>query len=89
MNSIVSQDKLDIIQQFTLFDDTFMSKVFEDEACARLLIDILFHIKDMPIEVIDTQHSIGSIPNSVARRLRFSSTCSALSPQNSLILNSP
>ena len=32
---------LNIIENFRLMDDTFMSKVFEDKACAELLLRVI------------------------------------------------
>ena len=36
-----SEELLNIIENFRLMDDTFMSKVFEDKACAELLLRVI------------------------------------------------
>ena len=37
-----SEELLNIIENFRLMDDTFMSKVFEDKSCAELLLRQLY-----------------------------------------------
>ena len=40
---------LEIIKQFRLIDDTFMSKVFEDKECAELLLKIILDRDDLKV----------------------------------------
>lgn len=42
------------IQKFCLMDDTFMSKVFEDKACAELLLRIILK-KELIVEDVVIQ----------------------------------
>ena len=39
---------LNIIENFRLMDDTFMSKVFEDKACAELLLRVILNRGSQP-----------------------------------------
>ena len=40
---------LNIIENFRLMDDTFMSKVFEDKACAELLLRVILNRDDLTV----------------------------------------
>ena len=40
---------LNIIENFRLMDDTFMSKVFEDKACAELLLRVILIRDDLTV----------------------------------------
>ena len=40
---------LNIIENFRLMDDTFMSKVFEDKACAELLLRVILNRDDLKL----------------------------------------
>ena len=43
------EEKLEIIRQFRLIDDTFMTKVFEDKACAELLLRVILNRDDLTV----------------------------------------
>ena len=44
-----SEELLNIIENFRLMDDTFMSKVFEDKACAELLLRVILNRDDLTV----------------------------------------
>lgn len=48
------------IQRFCLMDDTFMSKVFEDKACAELLLKVILK-KDLKVKKVVTQYAIKNL----------------------------
>ena len=48
------------IQKFCLMDDTFMSKVFEDKACAELLLKVILK-KELTVEDVVTQYTIKNL----------------------------
>lgn len=43
------KEKEEIIRNFRLMDDTFMSKVFEDKACAEPLLRIILGRDDLTV----------------------------------------
>ncbi len=49
------KEKEEIIRNFRLMDDTFMSKVFEDKACAELLLRIILGRDDLTVQEAVTQ----------------------------------
>lgn len=51
---------LEKIKRFCLMDDTFMSKVFEDKACAELLLKIILQ-KDLTVIKVTSQYSIKNL----------------------------
>ncbi len=51
---------LEKIKRFCLMDDTFMSKVFEDKACAELLLRIILQ-KDLTVKEVTSQYSIKNL----------------------------
>lgn len=48
---------LEKIKRFCLMDDTFMSKFFEDKACAELLLKIILQ-KELTVKEVTSQYSI-------------------------------
>lgn len=51
---------LEKIKSFCLMDDTFMSKVFEDKACAELLLKIILQ-KELTVREVTSQYSIKNL----------------------------
>lgn len=51
---------LEKIKRFCLMDDTFMSKVFEDKACAELLLKIILQ-KELTVKEVTSQYSIKNL----------------------------
>ena len=49
------QEDLERLREFRLLDDTFMTKVFEDPNCARLLLRIILERKDLEVTSVQTQ----------------------------------
>ena len=55
------KEKEEIIRNFRLMDDTFMSKVFEDKACAELLLRIILGRDDLTVqEAVRTEKHSGT-----------------------------
>lgn len=52
---------LKIIRGFRLLDDDFMSKVFEDKACADLLLQIILERDDLTVQEVHGQHDIKNL----------------------------
>lgn len=52
---------LKIIQNFRLLDDDFMSKVFEDKACADLLLQIILERDDLIVREVHGQYDIKNL----------------------------
>ena len=52
---------LKIIRGFRLLDDDFMSKVFEDKACANLLLQIILERDDLMVQEVHGQHDIKNL----------------------------
>ena len=52
---------LKIIRGFRLLDDDFMSKVFEDKACADLLLQIILERDDLMVQEVHGQHDIKNL----------------------------
>lgn len=48
---------LEKIKRFCLMDDTFMSKVFEDKACAELLLKIILQ-KELTVKEVTSQYTV-------------------------------
>lgn len=48
------------IARFTLMDDTFMAKVFEDKACVEYLLKVILK-KDFIVKEIRTQFNMRNI----------------------------
>lgn len=51
---------LEKIKRFCLMDDTFMSKVFEDKACAELLLKIILQ-KELTVKEVTSQYSVKNL----------------------------
>ena len=49
------------IPNFRLMDDDFMTKVFEDKACAELLLNIILDIPGLEVKESHTQYSIKNL----------------------------
>lgn len=47
-----------LLQGFRLLDDDFMSKVFEDTACAQLLLNIILERDDLTVKEVHGQYTI-------------------------------
>lgn len=52
---------MESIQNFCLMDDTFMSKVFEDQACAELLVATILERTDLEIRQVLGQFAIKNL----------------------------
>jgi len=55
-----------LIQEFSLMDDTFMSKVFEDRQCAELVLSIILG-KKLKVINVKTQYEIDNLHGRSAR----------------------
>lgn len=51
---------LEKIKRFCLMDDTFMSKVFEDKACAELLLKIILQ-KELTVKEVTSQYTVKNL----------------------------
>ncbi len=52
---------LEVIRNFRLMDDDFMSKVFEDHECAQLLLNIILDRDDLKVKEVHGQHVIKNL----------------------------
>ncbi|MCI7349362.1 MAG: Rpn family recombination-promoting nuclease/putative transposase [Ruminococcus sp.] len=59
--------QIEIIKQFRLIDDTFMSKVFEDKACAELLLRIILKKDDLTVLKTDSQIELKNLQGRSSR----------------------
>ena len=59
---------LEIVRNFRLLDDDFMTKVFEDKACLELMLQI---IMDIPTLNVESFHIQDSLKNIQGRSVRF------------------
>ena len=50
-----------LLQGFRLLDDDFMSKVFEDTACAQLLLNIILERDDLTVKEVHGQYTIKNL----------------------------
>lgn len=50
-----------LLQGFRLLDDDFMSKVFEDTACAQLLLNIILEREDLTVKEAHGQYTIKNL----------------------------
>lgn len=55
------QENLQRIQSLRLLDDEFMNKVFEDKACAELLLQVILERTDLRVQEVHGQHSTGTV----------------------------
>ena len=58
---------LNIIENFRLMDDTFMSKVFEDKACAELLLRVILNRDDLTVVRVVSQFELKNLQGRSAR----------------------
>lgn len=58
---------LNIIENFRLMDDTFMSKVFEDKACAELLLRVILNRDDLTVVKVVSQFELKNLQGRSAR----------------------
>lgn len=50
-----------LVQRFRLFDDSFMTKVFEDLECAQLLLHIILQHPNLSVTSVNSQHFIKNL----------------------------
>ena len=55
------QEDLERIRNFRLMDDDFMSKVFEDTACAEFLVKVILNRDDLTVQEVHGQHDIKNL----------------------------
>ena len=55
------QEDLERIRNFRLMDDDFMSKVFEDTACAEFLLKVILNRDDLMVQEVHGQHDIKNL----------------------------
>ena len=55
------QEDLERIRNFRLMDDDFMSKVFEDKACAEFLLKIILERGDLTVQEVHGQHDLKNL----------------------------
>ena len=55
------QENLQRIQSLRLLDDEFMNKVFEDKACAELLLQVILERTDLCVQKVHGQHSLQNL----------------------------
>ena len=58
---------LEIIRDFRLMDDTFMSKVFEDKECAELLLRVILGRDDLTVVRVLSQYEPKNLQGRSAR----------------------
>ncbi len=58
---------LEIIRNFRLMDDTFMSKVFEDKECAELLLRVILGRDDLTVVRVVSQFELKNLQGRSAR----------------------
>ena len=62
-----SEELLNIIENFRLIDDMFMSKVFEDKSCAELLLRVILNRDDLTVVRVVSQFGIKNLQGRSAR----------------------
>ena len=60
-------EQLEIIKQFRLIDDTFMTVVFQDKKCAEILLNVILGRKDLVVESVSTQLEIKNLQGRSSR----------------------
>ena len=55
------EEDLQRIRNFRLMDDDFMSKVFEDKACAEFLLRIILNRGDLTVQEVHGQHDLKNL----------------------------
>jgi hypothetical protein len=61
------EEQMEIIKKFRLIDDTFMSKVFEDKACAELLLSVILGRDDLTVQKVVSQLEIKNLQGRSSR----------------------
>ncbi len=61
------EEDLQRLRGFRLLDDDFMAKVFEDKACAELLLRIILKKKDLIVNEVYGQFALKNLPGRSAR----------------------
>lgn len=61
------QETLELIQEYRLIDDTFMTVVFKDKECTQLLIRCLLQRDDLQVIKVDTQEDLKNLWGRSAR----------------------
>ena len=70
----LKSDVLDSIKKFTLLDDTFMTKVFEDDKeCTQFLLRIIFNDDKIKVKDVRTQKRIKNLQGRDLQMVRISS----------------
>ena len=70
----LKSDVLDSIKKFTLLDDTFMTKVFEnDKECTQFLLRIIFDDDKIKVKEVTTQTRIKNLQGRDLQLVRISS----------------
>ena len=60
-------EQLEIIKQFRLIDDTFMTVFFQDKECAEILLNVILGRKDLVVERVSTQLEIKNLQGRSSR----------------------
>ena len=55
------EEDLQRLRGFRLLDDDFMSKVFEDKACAEFLLQIILQRHDLKVQSVQGQYDIKNL----------------------------
>lgn len=63
----VSEEHMEIIRQFRLIDDTFMTKVFEEPECAEVLLRIILNRDDLKVIRTVTQLELKNLQGRSSR----------------------
>lgn len=61
------EEDLQRLRGFRLLDDDFMTKVFEDKACAELLLRIILKKSDLEVKEVNSQFSLKNLQGRSAR----------------------
>ena len=61
------KEQEEIVRKFRLIDDTFMSKVFEDKACAELLLRVILGRDDLVVIRVASQFELKNLQGRSAR----------------------
>ena len=60
-------EQIEIIKQFRLIDDTFMTKVFEDIECAELLLRVILDRDDLKVVKVSSQLELKNLQGRSSR----------------------
>lgn len=61
------QEQLKELKEFTLLDDTFMTKVFEDKECTEVLLRAILGVPDLKVEKSESQASFRNLQHKSIR----------------------